>query len=219
MISRLIKNVMQETGLNQVRLAEVIGASLSRVKAITSGRVQKLTREESEALVKKLNIRAEWLVTGEGPMFQAPGEREFQRRLGTVAQAARQAVAAGLTPGQADVFQRVLLASQAGDTATLAKLLRDSLSADEAALLDSYRRCREEDRQAMARTAAALAQQAEPKARPRQPKTAVVRDTEYKGKRTGPQILSTEYKGKRTGPTIVGQEAKASPKKKKDEAS
>lgn len=71
MISQLIKKIMKETGLKQAPLAEVIGASLSRVKALATGRAQKLTREESEALVKKLNIRAEWLVTGEGPMFRA----------------------------------------------------------------------------------------------------------------------------------------------------
>lgn len=59
-----------------------------------------------------------------------------------------------------------------------------------------------------------------PKPRPGLPKTAVVLETEYKGRRRGPQILGTEYAGKRTGPTIVGQETKAAPKKKrKDEAS
>lgn len=89
---------------------------------------------------------------------------------------------------------------------------------EEIEILVNYRLSREEDRQALARTAAAMAQQAKPK--PRQPKTAVVLDTEYKGKRTGPTILSTEYKGKRTGPTVIGQDVKAAPKKKrKDDAS
>lgn len=59
-----------------------------------------------------------------------------------------------------------------------------------------------------------------PKARPRAPKTAVVIETQHKGRSKGPQILGTEYKGKRTGPTVVGQEAKAAPKKKrKDDVS
>lgn len=71
MIFSLIKLVMKECGLTQAALAEVLGVNLDRVKSITSGRAKKLTREESEALVKKLRIRAEWLVTGDGPMFQA----------------------------------------------------------------------------------------------------------------------------------------------------
>jgi len=68
-ISELIKEVMQTCNLKQTQLAEVMGASLSRVKAITSGRVKNLTREENEALVAKLGIRPSWLITGEGGMF------------------------------------------------------------------------------------------------------------------------------------------------------
>jgi len=68
-ISELVKNVMQACNLKQSDLAEVLGASLSRVKAITSGRVKNLTREENEALVAKLGIRPGWLIAGEGDMF------------------------------------------------------------------------------------------------------------------------------------------------------
>lgn len=162
MISQLIKKVMQETGLNQVRLAEVIGASLSRVKSITSGRVQKLSREESEALVRKLHVRAEWLVTGEGPMFQTPAEQEFQRRLDTVAKATGQAVKAGLNQAQVDLLQRIMLAAETGDADTLAKLLRP-LSTRAAALVDSYEHLTETDQRAIERTASALAQSTEVK--------------------------------------------------------
>lgn len=89
---------------------------------------------------------------------------------------------------------------------------------EEIEILVNYRLSREEDRQALARTAAAMAQQAKPKAHPRQPKGAVMLDTEHKGRSAGPKIISTEHTGKRTGPTIVGE--KATPKKKhKDEAS
>lgn len=70
MISELLKLVMQEHALKQVDLAEVLEVSLSRVKAMTSGRVKNLTREESELLIGKLGIRAQWLVTGEGPMHE-----------------------------------------------------------------------------------------------------------------------------------------------------
>ncbi len=61
---------MQECALKQADLAEVLEVSLSRVKAMTSGRVKNLTREESQALIDKLGIRAAWLVTGEGSMFR-----------------------------------------------------------------------------------------------------------------------------------------------------
>lgn len=79
MISQPIKKVMKTCGLTQVRLSELMGVHVSRVKSITAGRVKTLTREELEILVKKLDIRAEWLVTGEGPMFKTSAETAFQR--------------------------------------------------------------------------------------------------------------------------------------------
>lgn len=73
---------MHEHALKQVDLAEVLEVSLSRVKAMTSGRVKNLTREESELLIGKLGIRAEWLVTGEGPMHEdAESQDEFVGRM------------------------------------------------------------------------------------------------------------------------------------------
>ena len=80
-ISELLKHVMARFGLKQADLAELFGVSLSRVKAMTSGRVKNLTREESGVLIKKLHIRGDWLATGEGPMFQSEGEHELHRRL------------------------------------------------------------------------------------------------------------------------------------------
>lgn len=65
---------MQAHDLKQAEMAEVLGASLSRVKAITSGRVQKLKREETEALITKLHVRGDWLATGEGPMQQSAAD-------------------------------------------------------------------------------------------------------------------------------------------------
>ncbi len=147
-------------------------------------------------------------------------EREFQRRLDVVAHVSRQAAALGLPPEQADLLQRIGMAAETGDSTTLRRLLRP-VSGQAAALLDNYERMGDDDRRALERTAAAMAG-APPKAArgPRMPKTAVVINTEYKGKRTGPQIVGTEYAGKRTGPQVVGQESKPTPKKKrKDEAS
>ena len=70
MISSLLKLVMRDCDVSQRDLAEVLGSPLDRVKGLTSGRVKNLTRRECEALVAKLNIRADWLVTGTGPMLQ-----------------------------------------------------------------------------------------------------------------------------------------------------
>lgn len=156
---------MKEFGLNQAALAELMGVKLQRVKNLSAGLVQKLTREEGEALIRKLHIRAEWLVTGEGPMLQTPGEQEFQRRLDVVAKASMEADAAKLTAAQTDVLQRIVLAVQTGDTAALQALLPYvaqpgtagpahqvsqaarpyGLSADEAALLENYRRSTPEE--------------------------------------------------------------------------
>lgn len=82
-IDALLKKVMRECKLRQPELAEVLGTSLDRVKSLTSGRVKNLTREESEALIGKLDIRADWLITGEGPMFQYDEETqdEFVNRM------------------------------------------------------------------------------------------------------------------------------------------
>lgn len=76
MISPLLKRLMTECRLQQKDLAEVLEVTIDRVKSLTSGRVKNLTREESEALIGKLDIRADWLITGEGPMFQADEEAQ-----------------------------------------------------------------------------------------------------------------------------------------------
>lgn len=82
MISQLLKQVMQRCGLKQKDLAEVLEVSLSRVKAMTSGRVKNFTREEIELLVEKLDIRADWLITGDGSMLiDDESQDEFARRM------------------------------------------------------------------------------------------------------------------------------------------
>lgn len=170
---------MAECALSQGALADVMGVNLDRVKSLANARATKFTRKESEALVKKLHIRAEWLVTGEGPMFQTPAERQFQRRLDAVAMASQQAAAANLKPEQADLLQRILLAAQSADAATLQALLRPltgrpeglavtepggeyqvgSLNPDEAALLDNYRHSPPDAQAILRATGAACAQQ------------------------------------------------------------
>lgn len=61
---------MQAHALKQTDLAEVLEVPLDRVKSLTSGKVKNLKREESELLIGKLGIRAQWLVTGDGPMHE-----------------------------------------------------------------------------------------------------------------------------------------------------
>lgn len=69
--------VMAACGLKQADLALVLDVSLSRVKAMTSGRVKKLTPDETRRLVSTLNLSAHWLATGEGAMFNAAGGEAF----------------------------------------------------------------------------------------------------------------------------------------------
>jgi transcriptional regulator with XRE-family HTH domain len=63
---------MAERGMAQRELASALGVSIDRVKSLTSGRVKKLAPEEIRAFVERLGVRAEYLATGERPVFR-PG--------------------------------------------------------------------------------------------------------------------------------------------------
>ena len=69
-----IRRVMRARGLSQKQLAEVLGASLERVKSLTTGRVAKLAPAEIRALVERLQVNPVWLTTGVGEMFTAPAD-------------------------------------------------------------------------------------------------------------------------------------------------
>ncbi len=138
MLSELFKLLMKECGLTQKALAEVMGVPLQRVKHLAAGNVQKLTREETEALIVKLHVRADWLATGEGPMLQSPKELEFNRRLGAVRIASEKAGGAQLNREQSRLLQEILYFAEVEDYAGLIGLL-PSLSPDEQMLLDRYR--------------------------------------------------------------------------------
>ena len=82
MISTLLREIMSSCNLRQADLAQVLGSSVDRVKGLTSGRIAKLSPDETRALVEKLHVRGDYLATGVGPTFQAqppfakhPGER------------------------------------------------------------------------------------------------------------------------------------------------
>lgn len=151
---------MKECGLSQRAFAEVIEASLDRVKSITSGRVKNLTHEESAALIKKLHVRGDWLVTGEGPMFQAGMSKQFTELLAIVKSASETAGSLPLPPEQRRLVQEILFYLQAGKSVALVDLLErfTALTPDEAALLDNYRNTAEEKRSAIREVGAALAQ-------------------------------------------------------------
>lgn len=146
---------MRECQLKQSDLVEVLGVSLSRVKAMTSGRVKNLTREESEALVKKLHIRGDWLATGEGPMLQSDGEREMGRRLDLLKLATGKAQIEGLEPHYARLLMEVLFYAELGDADALRQAL-NPLRPDEMALMSSYRRCSEDAKVHLIQQAAVL---------------------------------------------------------------
>lgn len=158
MISSLMKQVMKECGLQQKDLAKVLGVSLDRVKSLTSGKVHKLTREEGESLIRKLHIRGDWLATGEGPMIQSAGEQEFQRRLDVIKSTTERVRDLGLPVEKAQRLHELLSMLEIGDTKRLSELLDAATAPDEATLLNNYRHCPPEGKDALKATSAALAQ-------------------------------------------------------------
>lgn len=82
MISVLVKKIMATCSLKQQELADVLEVPLQRVKRLSGGLAKKFTQDEQAALIEKLDIRADWLITGEGPMFQdGESQDEFARRM------------------------------------------------------------------------------------------------------------------------------------------
>lgn len=165
LIDQLIKQVMAAKSLSQQDLADLTGASLSRVKAITSGRVAKLKPDEIRALVEELHVSADWLATGTGPMFRPPPQAEdqdgFARRMQAI-NAMGAVVDALPLPEPERVRLKVLLTGDAvADGQLIAQALAGGLKPDEAALLDNYRHASPEGKKAIKATSAALAQQGE----------------------------------------------------------
>lgn len=177
MISSLMKQIMKSLGLSQADLAEVLEVSIDRVKSLTSGRVKKLTREESEFLVDKLEIRAEWLITGDGPMLQdSEPQDELVERMRAINQA-RVMIDALPLDDSGKIHLKAIMTGDAktdGDAiaAEMAKSLYQRyppagattvLTARESALIDNYRASPEDGKQALETTSAALAQSTEMK--------------------------------------------------------
>lgn len=123
MISVLIGRIMEHFELKQQELANVLGVPLARVKRLAGGTVQKLTREESEALVTKLRINPEWLITGEEPMIEEETQEEFVSRMQATNHMNAVVAALPLNEIGRDRLQAVMT----GDPAKDGKLIGDAL--------------------------------------------------------------------------------------------
>lgn len=160
MINSLLRQIMTACELTQRQLADVMGCSLDRVKGLTTGRVKKLSREESAALVRTLKIRGDWLATGEGPMFQSKNEQAFTNSLDILRAATEMATSmTRLSQPQQLTLQEIIYATVKKDVATLEKSLNNVLSQAEANLLDNYRGSSEEGKRVVEAAADAASQQ------------------------------------------------------------
>ncbi len=151
---------MAAKGLTQQDLADLTGASLSRVKAITSGRVAKLKPDEIKALVEELHVSADWLATGTGPMFrsqQAEDQGAFAQRMQAVSAMGTVVGALPLPEPERSRLKVLLTGDPAHDGALIAQALAGGLKPDEAALLDNYRHASPEGKKAIKATSDALA--------------------------------------------------------------
>lgn len=133
MISRLTKAVMEHFKLDQKALAELLDVPLHRVKSLSSGRVQKFTRSESEALVRKLKINPEWLITGEEPMVDDETDDEFADRIQAVSHMQRVVAALPLDDLGRKRLQVLMTGDPAADGEQIGRALLESARSVEAA--------------------------------------------------------------------------------------
>ncbi|WP_340569898.1 helix-turn-helix transcriptional regulator [Stenotrophomonas sp. G106K1] len=116
MVSSLIRQIMDDGGFRQVDLAERLGVSIDRVKNLTSGRVKKLSSEEMRALVEKLHVRAEFLATGNGPVFAQPAEVELGRRMKLLSDASQKASTLDLPETYQALVRDILVGAALGQS-------------------------------------------------------------------------------------------------------
>lgn len=160
MISELMKRVMQECDLRQSDLATVLGGSLSRVKAMTSGRVQKLKPDEIRRLVQTLNLSAHWLATGQEPMFNPVGGKQLGEALMKVRAASQKTADLDLTQEEAQAVAAVMtgvdLQNTAAIRAGLDKACESRISSVELGLLQDFRQCEVDEQLHILKTAKLL---------------------------------------------------------------
>jgi DNA-binding Xre family transcriptional regulator len=152
----LVKRLMEECNLRQVDLAEVLEVSIDRVKSLSSGKVKAFTRDEGEKLIRKLNIRAEWLATNEGPIFRSGAEVDRDKRLADVAASTQQAGLSGLTREEQALVAMLLTGLEQGNAVMVRNAL-DQHTPQEHKLIDWYRAADGKGKKAIEATAKALA--------------------------------------------------------------
>jgi DNA-binding Xre family transcriptional regulator len=160
-ISSLLKQLMSACKLQQKDLAEVLEVPIDRVKSLTSGRVKNLTREESEALIAQLNIRADWLITGEGPMFQPDEETQdaFITRQQSINRTTELVQALPLSKINRSRLAVLLTGDPLQDAALIANAIRaQELSPRASALLDNYEHADDAGKKIIEGTASLAAQ-------------------------------------------------------------
>lgn len=69
MISSLFEQIKSKHAYSLQEMADVMGISLDRAKNLSTGRAKKFKPEETQILVSQLGISPNWLMTGEGEMF------------------------------------------------------------------------------------------------------------------------------------------------------
>lgn len=154
----LVKRLMEECNLRQVDLAGVLEVSIDRVKSLSSGKVKSFTREEGEKLIRKLNIRAEWLATNEGPVFRSSAEAERDKRVAHVGASTERAQLPGLTPQEQALVAMLLTGLEQGSVEMVRNAL-DQLSPKEHKLIGWYRTADDKGKKAIEATAKALSKE------------------------------------------------------------
>lgn len=117
---------MEHFKLDQKALSELLDVPLHRVKSLSSGRVQKFTRKESEALVRKLKISPEWLITGEEPMVDDETDDEFADRVQAVSHMQRVVAALPLNDLERKRLQALMTGDPAADGEQIGRALLES---------------------------------------------------------------------------------------------
>ena len=139
----------------------VLDVPLDRVKGLTSGRLKKLTPEETRRLVQTLNLSAHWLATGEGPMFNPTGGQKLGEMLTQLRLTAAHLASLGIDGDTASAVMSIIHGVSFDDAesikAGVVQAVWSSHSPDERALLESYRRCSDEGKINLVQTAALLA--------------------------------------------------------------
>lgn len=162
MISTLVREVMRRHKLQQKDLAAVLGVNIDRVKSLSSGRAKKLSAEEMDALVSKLRVRPDYIVSGGvGEMLMTQREHSQWMAAHALKEAPRPQPPADVTLQVGDqVFHYEV---KTPPPPPLAEQDREPYvvnveGLDEMALIEKWRRCAPTDRQVIAQLVTRLAE-------------------------------------------------------------